>query len=112
MLGPSKVPKERLNLSDTGLHDDDVRILIAALIRLRGRNLKIDELDLSRNAISDKGCEALCGLVTPDFDVKKINLSRNISITTDGLCTLIKGSIKNTKLASLDFEVCDINLEG
>lgn len=112
VLGPSKVSKVRLNLSDTGLHDEDVRMLVAALVRLRGRDLLIEELDISRNLIGDTGCEALCGLITPDFNVKKINLSRNIHISAEGFNVIVSGARKNTKLSGIDFEVCGIELES
>lgn len=112
VLGPSGVPKARLNLSDTGLHDDDLRMLVAALVRLRGRDLLIEELDVSRNVLGDLGCEALCGLITPDFKVKKINLSRNIHITNEGFNVIVGGARQNSQLSGLDFEVCGIELEG
>ena len=63
VVGPSKVRKSRLILSDTQIGDEELRYLIANLVRRRARELKIDELDLSHNAITDVGCEQICALI-------------------------------------------------
>ena len=100
--------KSRLILKGCVLNDDMVYQIVGQLIGIE--NLQMDELDLSYNEITSVGCKHLASLLAADKRIKKINLSANLNIGTEGFKTIINAISQNTHINYLEFKVCNIEL--
>ena len=68
------------------------------------------DLNLSYNEITSEGCKHLASLLTTDKRIKKINLSANLNVGTEGFKTIINAISSNTHINNLEFKVCNIEL--
>ena len=75
-----------LSLSECHVDDDILKTLIDLISK---KQIVIETLDLSRNAIRDQGCGYIADLLKTNHNISKINLSYNLYIGRKGFDKII-----------------------
>lgn len=84
-----------------------------ALFTLIDYKNDVEELNLTRNEITNEGCKHISELIEAKHtELKLLNLSMNKKITFEGLIHCIEAANKDKILSSLKFNDCSISIEN
>ena len=86
-----------LNLYNTGINDVSGPQIIFSF----GQNQFLEELDLGANKLSTKFCKAFGALLRINYNLRKVNITKNHLITRDDYFYILEGLVNNQSIISL-----------
>ena len=86
-----------LNLYNTGIND----VTGPQIIFSFGQNQVLEELDLGANKLSIKFCKAFGAVLRINYNLRKVNITKNHLITRDDYFYILEGLVNNQSIISL-----------